>query len=66
MMTIICAWCGDNLGTKPGGNGETHGICPDCADTLRKKHGLQPSSLRAQKITRAVRENTESRDSGKG
>lgn len=50
MMTIICAWCGANLGTKPGGDGETHGICGDCSDRLRRQHGLQPSSLRAQKL----------------
>lgn len=34
-LVIICAWCGKHLGTKPGGDGVTHGICADCAKTLK-------------------------------
>lgn len=30
-MFIICAWCGHDLGTKPG-HGTTHGICKACLD----------------------------------
>ena len=33
-LTIICAWCGAIVGTKPGegiqGLSITHGICPTC------------------------------------
>ncbi len=32
-MTIRCAWCGKDLGTKDGQGveGESSGICEDCA-----------------------------------
>jgi hypothetical protein len=31
-LTVNCAWCGKNMGTKPGNglSGITHGICPEC------------------------------------
>ena len=29
-MTVTCAWCGVPMGTKPGPDGTSHGICPEC------------------------------------
>ena len=34
-MQIVCAWCGRVLGTKQGGEGITHGICPECLAKLQ-------------------------------
>jgi hypothetical protein len=35
-ITILCAWCGKEMGEKPGEGheGVSHGICPECL----KKH----------------------------
>lgn len=32
----LCAWCGQELGDKPGGGDDvlTHGICEDCSDRM--------------------------------
>ena len=30
MLLVICAWCGADLGWKPGEKGLSHGICRDC------------------------------------
>lgn len=38
-MTRTCAWCGIDMGTKPG-EGETHGMCSACETKIRKKYGL--------------------------
>jgi hypothetical protein len=27
MITVVCCVCGEVLGTKPGGNGKSHGFC---------------------------------------
>jgi hypothetical protein len=32
-MKRLCAWCGEEMGEKPG-EGETHGICEKCAKKL--------------------------------
>jgi len=30
-MKVVCAWCGKDLGEKPGPTGKvSHGICEDC------------------------------------
>ena len=33
-LTSVCAWCGKVMGKKEGygQTGDTHGICPDCAE----------------------------------
>lgn len=33
-MKIICAWCGQDMGTKDGQGveGDSHGICDDCLE----------------------------------
>ena len=38
-MTRICAWCKKVIGEVEGhgSTGETHGICPECAEILRKE-----------------------------
>jgi len=38
-VDVICAWCGESLGTKPGFTSPepTHGICPECV----KKEGVK-------------------------
>jgi len=34
-MKVECAWCGKDLGEKPGPEGATsHGICKECADVM--------------------------------
>ena len=35
-ITIVCAWCGRPMGTKPGHADlpVSHSICPDCARKL--------------------------------
>ena len=37
-LTVICAWCGKDLGTKDGKGttGITHGICKECAEKLKE------------------------------
>lgn len=30
MLIRTCGWCGEHMGTKPGPDGETHGICAKC------------------------------------
>jgi hypothetical protein len=30
----ICAWCKKDMGSKPGGDGITHGICDDCVKKI--------------------------------
>jgi hypothetical protein len=37
MMKIVCSWCGGCQGTKEGGDGVTHTICPSCAEKERQK-----------------------------
>ena len=34
LLTVICAWCGKDMGTKPGQGqtGITHGICDECIE----------------------------------
>ncbi len=38
-LLIICAWCGMNMGTKPGQGqtGVSHGICDECIEKELKK-----------------------------
>ncbi len=31
-MTVVCAWCGKDLGTKPGPDEVSHGICGACLE----------------------------------
>ena len=40
-MKRICCECGKVYGEKPG-EGDTHGYCPECEDTVRKNLGLAP------------------------
>ena len=36
-----CAWCGADIGPAPTGCWwDTHGICEDCEEQLRKRAGL--------------------------
>ena len=39
LMKVVCAWCGKEMGYKPG-NGipkqETHGICKPCAEKVKR------------------------------
>ena len=31
MIRVICAWCGKDMGTKPGhSQGPSHSMCPEC------------------------------------
>ena len=34
-LKIVCAWCGKAMGTKAGGDGVSHGICPECLKKIR-------------------------------
>jgi len=40
LMKVVCAWCGKEMGYKPG-NGipkqETHGICKPCAEKVKRE-----------------------------
>lgn len=37
----ICAWCKKIIKKRDiPGNRDSHGICKDCAEKIRKKHGL--------------------------
>ena len=44
-MTIICAWCGKDMGEKDGQGqeGTTHGICQECME--KQLHVFEPVSL---------------------
>jgi len=37
LMTVICAWCGRMLGSKPG-EGTSHGICAECMRSISGAH----------------------------
>lgn len=41
----LCAWCGANMGTKPGGNGITHGLCDSCLKAEMAKPVKTPVAL---------------------
>mgnify|MGYP001062042900 CR=1 FL=1 len=30
MITVVCAWCGQEIGRKEGGEGISHGLCEEC------------------------------------
>lgn len=30
----VCSWCNKDLGPAPGCPGDSHGICPECADKV--------------------------------
>lgn len=34
MLHVVCAWCGQHMGSKVGGVGVTHGICEACLDVM--------------------------------
>ena len=37
-MKVVCAWCGKDLGIKPGSDEKvSHGICTECAKGLEKE-----------------------------
>lgn len=47
VLKRICAWCGKDMGTKEGGDGTTHGICPECAEKeLSMENQMTPSQKR--------------------
>jgi hypothetical protein len=38
MVQVICAWCGKNMGQKPGPDGKvSHGMCPACRENAQKE-----------------------------
>lgn len=37
-MTVICAWCDKQMGTKDGPDIVTHGICQECLDKVLAEH----------------------------
>ncbi len=41
ILTVVCAWCGKDMGSKPGRGveGVSHGICAECEENLLKKRG---------------------------
>lgn len=47
MARAKCAWCGADMGERPGPDGMvTHGICPDCAAKIkhrRRRRRQQPA-----------------------
>lgn len=40
-MKAICAWCGADLGERPGSSGTTHGICRPCAASVLAEVGIR-------------------------
>lgn len=59
MLTIKCAYCQQVLGTKEGGEGVSHGICPKCLEEqnrlleemIREQKGVKNESKNSQSIT---------------
>ena len=57
-MRSECAWCGKDLGDKPGPEGAvTHGICEDCmkavlADFYGKRNGPTVKGKRHENLYR--------------
>jgi uncharacterized C2H2 Zn-finger protein len=46
-MKRRCAWCGKDMGTKPGPDGETtHGMCPECLARIEKEEGMSETERR--------------------
>ncbi len=37
-QAVVCAWCHENI--REGSEPVSHGICPTCADIVRKSEGL--------------------------
>jgi NMD protein affecting ribosome stability and mRNA decay len=37
MITVICAWCGREIGHKEGGEGISHGLCRECYEVLEQE-----------------------------
>ena len=35
-MTVVCAWCGKDIRTKPGPDEVSHGICPACLEARHR------------------------------
>ena len=49
-MKRVCAWCGADMGTKPGPEGAvTHGMCADCVKKVERE---TDEELARQKTTR--------------
>lgn len=52
LMSVVCAWCGRDMGKKMGPTGAvSHGICASCADKERAK--LDQQAILAR-ITAAI------------
>lgn len=49
MLTVICAYCKKHLGTKEGGEGVSHGICPEC---LEEQNRLLEEMVKEQNANR--------------
>ena len=68
----ICAWCGKDMGMKPGGEGVTHGMCDECVlkfeqgDANVKNMMLSPSEQRRENARSGAKnygaENSKERD----
>jgi len=54
----VCAWCKARLGPAPEGcGGDTHGICPACAEEQRRR--LRPAGDQADELRALVAEQVE-------
>ena len=51
-MTVRCAWCSKDLGTKEGREGISHGICQECYQVMM----VQAMVERYPKIVRLEKE----------
>lgn len=52
-FAVLCAWCGNRIGSRPPAAGElvSHGICPECF----KRFAAEFSDVDAVKRARAIR-----------
>lgn len=51
MILTLCMTCRKVLGIKPGGDGVSHGICPECAaDMVRGEPDAGPLALQAESL----------------
>ncbi|MHB0874424.1 MAG: hypothetical protein ACYC5O_00115 [Anaerolineae bacterium] len=46
-LVISCAWCGKELGSRPGAgvSGHSHGMCPRCAETFISQYEVDRALL---------------------
>ena len=46
-LRVSCAWCGKDMGVRPGSgvSGNSHGMCPRCAETFISQYELDKAVL---------------------